>query len=86
MLPEQIGLFRYLRFDVSMTEKGAVLTSAASECSPFGPLHYIGDEIRDFAQLLRLRTPSAPSHGASTQKVRCKQKVVMISFGVRVSL
>lgn len=48
VLVKHIQLFRYLRFDVSMADKGNVLTEAESACSRFGRLHYVGDEIRDY--------------------------------------
>ncbi len=48
VLVARTQLFRYLRFDVSIADKGNVLTDAESSCSRFGPLHYIGDEIRDY--------------------------------------
>ena len=68
VLAEQIGLFRYMKFDVSIKEKGAALTCAASECSPFGRLHYIGDEIRDLRAAVAAQVDfSAVTWGFNTE-------------------
>ncbi len=68
VLAEHVVLFRYLRFDVSIKEKGAVLTQAASECSALGPLHYVGDEIRDFRAAIAANVSfSAVTWGFNTE-------------------
>lgn len=74
VLAEQSELFAYLRFDVSINAKAAVLASAASDHAHFGPLQYVGDEIRDFRAAVAANVAfSAVTWGYNTEDSLRKQ-------------